>query len=126
MEAAMDAEIPRTIRDMDVWKRALCLAELTYRATRSFPAQERYGLCAQMRRAALSVLSNISEGAARRTRADYVHFLHIARGSLAELDAQLALSIRLQFEISDCAALQAEVVRVGQLINAVIRSLRVR
>jgi four helix bundle protein len=113
-----------TVKDMDIWKRAMVLAETTYRATQYFPSAERFGLAAQMRRAAVSVLSNIAEGAARRTRADYVHFLHIARGSLAELDAQITLSTRLGFRMLVTAELEAEVIRVGQLINAVIRSLR--
>jgi four helix bundle protein len=111
-------------KDLDVWKRSLTLAETTYVATREFPAEERYGLCVQMRRAAVSVLSNISEGAARRTRADYVHFLHIARGSLAELDAQLALAARLKFGGARLADLGTEIERVGQLLNAQIASLR--
>jgi four helix bundle protein len=113
-----------TVKDMDVWKRAMTLAEATYRATDAFPGAERFGLAAQMRRAAVSVISNISEGAARRTRADYVHFLHVARGSLAELDAQITLSSRLGFKMPGLCDLESEVIRVGQLINAVIRSLR--
>jgi four helix bundle protein len=103
----------------------MVLAEATYRSTGEFPGSERFGRAAQMRRAAVSVISNISEGAARKTRADYIHFLHIARGSLAELDAQITLSARLGFKMPGLPELEAEVVRVGQLINAVIRSLRV-
>jgi four helix bundle protein len=113
-----------TVKELDIWKRAMILAEGTYKATGEFPSTERFGLAAQMRRAAVSVLSNISEGAARRTRADYIHFLHVARGSLAELDAQIALSTRLGFDMPGVRELENEVIRVGQLINAVIRSLR--
>ena len=122
MEVDMDRLFPAH-KNLDVWKRALVLAEETYVATRAFPSEERYGLSAQMRRAAVSVLSNISEGAARRTRAEYIHFLHIARGSLAELDAQLALAERLSFS-AGLTALSTEILRVGQLLNAQISALR--
>jgi four helix bundle protein len=71
-------------KKLDVRQRSLVLAEHICQITATFPLQERYGLSAQMRRASVSVLSNLSEGAARRTRADYIHFLHIARGSIAE------------------------------------------
>lgn len=98
----MESYLPAHKR-LEVWQRALVLAEATYSVTQTFPPEERYGLSAQMRRAAVSVLSNISEGAARRTRPEYVHFLHVARGSLAELDAQLELAIRLGFVRSGCA-----------------------
>lgn len=110
-------------KKLDVWQRSLALAEATYNATRSFPLQERYGLSAQMRRAAVSVLSNISEGAARRTRAEYVHFLHVARGSLAELDAQVDLATRLGFLQSGCE-LSADLIRVGQMLAALIAKIR--
>lgn len=110
-------------KNLDVWKRALMLAEHTYVATKQFPAEERYGLCAQMRRAAVSVLSNISEGAARQTRAEYVHFLHIARGSLAELDAQLTLATRLRLRESE-GDLEIELGRVARLLSAQIAALR--
>jgi four helix bundle protein len=124
MEVHMDRLVPAH-KNLDVWKRALILAEMTYVTTRQLPVEERYGLSAQMRRAAVSVLSNISEGAARRTLAEYIHFLHIARGSLSELDAQLTLAIRLQF-VGSQNVLDMEVVRVGQLLNAQISALRLR
>jgi four helix bundle protein len=110
-------------KKLDVWQCALVLAEATYSVTQAFPSQERYGLSAQMRRAAVSVLSNISEGAARRTRAEYVHFLHVVRGSLAELDAQLELAIRLGFVQSGCA-LSADLTRVAQMSAALITKIR--
>jgi four helix bundle protein len=109
-------------KKLDVWQRALALAEATYSVTKAFPSEERYGLTAQMRRAAVSVLSNISEGAARRTTPEYVHFLHVARGSLSELDAQLELAIRLGFVQSDCT-LSADLVRVAQMLAALITSM---
>jgi four helix bundle protein len=68
-----------THKDLDAWQQALDLAESTYRITAGFPSSERFGLVVQMRRAAVSVLSNIAEGAARQTRPDFLRFLHIAR-----------------------------------------------
>lgn len=117
----MESYLP-SHKKLDVWQRALTLAEVTYGITQTFPAEERYGLAAQMRRAAVSILSNISEGAARRTRPEYVHFLHVARGSLAELDAQLELATRLGFVNSDCA-LSADLVRVAQMLAALIKKM---
>ena len=110
-------------KKLDVWKRALTLAEMTYRLTASFPAEERFGLSSQMRRAAVSVLSNISEGSARRTTAEYIQFLHIARGSLAELDAQFILAERLGFSSAN-HAFADEILHVGRLLNAQLLSLR--
>jgi four helix bundle protein len=118
----MDAYRPAH-KQLDVWNCALELAEATYVATRGLPPEERYGLCAQMRRAAVSVLSNISEGAARRTRVEYIQFLHIARGSLAELDAQLTLAARLGF-LETTENLELNVGRVSRLLNAQITALQ--
>ena len=114
-----------THKDLDVWNQAMELAVLTYRVTRAFPSDERYALASQMRRAAVSVLSNIAEGAARRTRPDFLHFLHVARGSLAELDAQAALADRLEFG-NDSGRLQEAIKRVGQLLNGLIGKLKKR
>lgn len=75
----------------------MTLAELVYGYTESLPDTERYGLSSQMRRAAVSVASNIAEGAARGSDADFVRFLHMARGSLSELETQLRLAARLGF-----------------------------
>src|SRR5688572_28541632 len=110
-------------KNLEVWKSALVLAEATYRMTRVFPSEERFGLAAQMRRAAVSVLSNISEGAARKTRAEYIQFLHIARGSLAELDAQLALAGRLGYASTE-REMAEEILLVGRLLNGQLTALR--
>ena len=79
----------RKYRDLHAWQRAIELVKVIYRLTAAFPDSERLGLTAQMRRAAVSVPSNIAEGAARRTTREYLHFPGIARGSLSELDTQL-------------------------------------
>ena len=101
------------------------LAVLVYEATRSFPREELFGLRAQMRRAAVSVASNIVEGCARRTRADYLHFLDIAFGSFRELDYQVSLAQRLGYLRTDAhGLLHAKCVETSKVLAALIRSLR--
>jgi four helix bundle protein len=78
--------------ELDVWIESRKLVKMVYDITKTFPKEELYGLVNQMRRSAVSVPSNISEGCGRRTSADTIHFLHIARGSLYELETQIYLS----------------------------------
>ena len=99
------------------------VALLTYRHTSSFPKAEQFGLTSQMRRAAVSVPSNIVEGCARDSSADYVRFLDIAFGSLRELDYQLSLATRLAF-VSSETELHAKVHETSKVLGALIRSLR--
>ena len=87
----------RPHEDLTVWRQAMTLVEQVYACSAHYPDDERYGLTAQSRRAAVSVPSNIAEGAARRSTQEYVRFLSIARGSLSELDTQLQISERLGY-----------------------------
>jgi four helix bundle protein len=87
----------RSYRDLLVWQKGMALAKQIYGMTRASPDDERYGLTAQMRRAAVSVPSNIAEGQARHGRREFVHFLSHAEGSLAELDTQLTLAVELGY-----------------------------
>lgn len=100
-------------RDLIVWQRAVDLAVLVYQLTLAFPREEMYGLSAQLRRAGVSVASNIAEGYGRRTTSDYLHFLGMARGSNLELQTQLTIAGRLSFghteQIGQAEALSAEV-----------------
>jgi four helix bundle protein len=82
-------------RDLLVWQKGIALAKLVYKVTVPFPGSEKFGLVSQMRRAAVSVPSNIAEGQARRGRREFVQFLSHAEGSLAEVDTQLFLSVEL-------------------------------
>ena len=95
-------------RDLRVWDEAMGLAEAVYQVTGGFPQDERYGLVSQMRRASVSVPSCIAEGNGRAGTKEYLHFLSMAKGSLAELQTQLLLSYRLGFitEESSNAVLQ--------------------
>ena len=98
------------------------LAIGVHRETRSFPGEERFGLTHQLRKAALSIASNIVEGCARRTEADYVRFLDIAHGSAREVEYQLTVALRLGFIPND-SPLMAQSVEVSKTLNALIRSL---
>ena len=96
-----------------------------YRVTAEFPREELYGLTSQMRRAAVSVPSNIVEGCARDSQADYLRFLYIAFGSLRELHYQLSLSKRLGFlRNRDSSLLEEKIVETEKVVNGLIRSLR--
>ena len=113
---------PRRHEELEVWRDAMDLVEIIYRLSASFPSEERFGLIAQIRRAALSVPCNIAEGAARRSRHELIQFLHIARGSLAEVETQIQLARRLAFAPSFEDA-EAAANRVFAKLNAMIRSL---
>jgi four helix bundle protein len=83
--------------DLAAWQEAMSLARATYEVTRSFPKEEIYGLSAQMRRAAVSIPSNVAEGAARSSRKEFAQHLSIAKGSLSELETQLLLAADLGY-----------------------------
>jgi len=87
----------KTHRDLDVWKDSIELVSEVYRLSRKFPKEEIFCLTQQLRRAAISIPSNISEGAARNQKRDFVRFLRISAGSLAEIDAQIIIAEKLQY-----------------------------
>jgi len=87
----------KTHKDLDVWNAAMELVTNIYKLTKSFPKDELYGLTSQMRRSAVSVPSNIAEGAARKSKAEFIQFLYIALGSLSELETQLIISKNLNY-----------------------------
>ena len=84
-------------KDLVVWQKGIALAKLIYQITSKYPAEERFGLVSQMRRAAVSVPSNIAEGQARHTTREFIQFISHAEGSTAELETQLILSVELGF-----------------------------
>jgi four helix bundle protein len=90
-----------SFRDLRVWQGEMDLVEQVYRLTQTFPAQEIYGLTNQMRRAAVSVPSNIAEGHTREHTKEYLHHVSVAQGSLAELQTQLEIAGRLRYLVPD-------------------------
>lgn len=117
------ASAVRTYQDLIVWRKAVTLASRVYELTACFPSSERQVLASQMRRCAVSVASNIAEGAAQGSRAEYIRFLDIARGSLAELETQVYICLDLQI-LDNGAQLEALVGEVGRLLTALARRLR--
>ena len=109
-------------KDLVVWQKAITLACKVYAATALLPREERFGLQAQLRRAVVSVASNIAEGSARRGRLEFIQFLHMSRASLAEVETQFLIATR-QGLIQDTQATLADIAEVGRLLNGLIRSL---
>ena len=114
-----------TYRDLVVWQKSIDLVLDVYRSTDSFPKHELYGLTSQMRRAAVSIASNIAEGEGRRTDPEFVQFLGNARGSLMELETQIIIAGKLHFVESGAdERLLERCAEVGRLINGLIASLK--
>jgi four helix bundle protein len=111
-------------KDLLVWRKGVELVKEIYRMTKSFPADERFGLISQMRRAAVSIPSNIAEGQARKTTGEFVQFVSHAEGSLAELDTQLILAVELGYSDTTQVACAAELVsELKRMLNALRRTL---
>ena len=113
-------------KDLLVWKKAVELAIATYKLTDRFPREEIYGLTSQMRRATVSIPSNIAEGSIRGSKKDFCHFLRIASGSIAELETQIEISRRLPFGINlNYKEMDDLAVEVNKMIHGLIAKLRV-
>ena len=116
----------KNFRELEVWHLGVELAETIYRVTARFPKSELFALSSQMRKAAVSIPSNIAEGRSRDSRLEFLHFLSISRESLAELETQLELAIRLDYTGSDLHAARAQSDMLGRKINSLQNSLRAR
>ena len=111
-------------KDLLVWQKGIVLAKVVYRLTQSFPAEEKFGLVSQMRRAAVSIPSNLAEGQARHTPGEFVQFISHAEGSSAELDTQLILSVELGFCKKATAIPTYELIdEVRRMLNALRRAI---
>ena len=112
-------------KELVVWQRAMDIVVEVYRLTKKLPKDELYGLTNQLCRAAVSIPSNIAEGNARTSKGDYARFLSISRGSVAEVETQLLLCVRLDYfaeeEISDALKLCDE---TGRMLTSIIKKLR--
>ncbi len=114
----------RRYQDLIVWQKAMDLALMVYEATEVFPQKEIFGLTNQLRRAAVSIPSNIAEGQGRETTRDFLRFLEIARGSLQELETQLILASRLRYiDETGKAALFEVAEETGRLLSGLVKSL---
>ena len=120
----MNAEL-KTHKDLDAWRKSLDLVETVYKVTKAFPQEELYGLTNQLRRAAVSIPSNIAEGAARGSKKEFIQFLHIALGSLSEVETQLVIAKRLNY-LEDIGSIEDRIETIRKLILGLIRYLRAR
>lgn len=115
---------PQSYRDLVVWQKSIELAKQLYALTTKFPSEEKFGLISQIRRAAVSVSSNIAEGQARNTTGEFIQFISHAEGSAAELDTQLYLSVELGFVSSaDATPVLALIDEIRRMLNALRRRL---
>ena len=112
-------------RDLIVWQQAMALAASCYKATKSFPASEVYGMTSQIRRSAASIPANIAEGNGRENTGAYIHSLRIAQGSLKELETHVLLAETVELmQKPDAEQLLVACESVGKLLRALIRSLQ--
>jgi len=115
----------QSYRDLVAWQKAMQLVTDIYRETKTFPLEERYGLTNQLRRAAVSVPSNIAEGQARFSAREFHRFLSIARGSLVEIETQVEIATNLGFlGRVGSSRLHKQTSELGRILNALIASIR--
>lgn len=114
----------RSYRDLVAWKKAMALVAEVYRKTQGFPKDELYGLTSQMRRAAVSIPSNIAEGQGRRSRKEFQQFLGNARGSMIELETQVLIALDLKsLRQADADTLLQASAEAGRILNGLLASL---
>lgn len=117
----------QSYKDLKVWQEAMNLVTEIYKATKLFPREEIYGLTSQMRRAAVSIPSNIAEGHQRHTTPQFLQFLSIARGSLGELETQIMIAHRLDYiNLIQHDQMLQQAQKVGNLMGGLIRALKAK
>jgi four helix bundle protein len=115
----------RAHKNLDVWKEGVALATDIYRVTESFPKSEMYGLSSQMRRAVISISSNIAEGAARNSTKEFAQFLNIAGGSLSELDTQIEIATNLGFvDIAQKQVIEEKIESISKKLAGLIGKVK--
>lgn len=121
----MGSEKSVSYRNLEVWQKAINLAESIYQVTGGFPAKETFGLTSQLRRCAVSIASNIAEGQARQSRKEFQHFLHISLGSIAELETQLIIAQKISYlseaNLNENLSLSSEIAR---MIKGLVKHLK--
>jgi four helix bundle protein len=114
-------------RDLIVWQKAMDLVEIVYKLTRVFPREEQYALTGQIRKAAISIPSNIAEGQGRRTTAEFLRFLSIANGSLREVETQVLIAERLGYASEEAAREAVDATtEVARLLTGLVHALEER
>jgi four helix bundle protein len=117
----------RTHRDLLVWQKSMVLVTDIYRKSQRFPTQEQYGLTSQIRRAAVSIPSNIAEGFGRQSTGDYIRFLNIAVGSLFEVQTQIEIAFNLSFiEESDFTVIFESTREIDRMMSSLIQKLKIK
>ena len=115
----------RNYKDLIVWQKSMELVVVVYEATKVFPKEELYGLTSQIRRAAVSIPSNIAEGQGRESKKEFFQFLSIAYGSLREVETQILIAERLSYiNKSICTTMIEKCNEIGKLINGLKNSMR--
>ncbi|MDD3563526.1 MAG: four helix bundle protein [Candidatus Cloacimonetes bacterium] len=112
----------KSFKDLEVWKLSIDFVEDVYKLTNAFPGNEKFGLVTQMRRAAVSISSNIAEGQGRKNSKEFIQFLYIAKGSLAEIETQLIICERLGYT-SNLIELTEKMKRIRMMIVGLINAL---
>ncbi|WP_205589293.1 four helix bundle protein [Mesonia aquimarina] len=112
-------------KDLTLWKESMDLVEDVYRISKAFPNEELYGLTSQIRRSAVSVPSNIAEGAGRKGKKEFCRFLYIALGSLSELETQFEIAIRLNYlaEVTQVDLVSDRIIYIRRMISKLIKTL---
>lgn len=114
----------KSYRDLEVWQKGMALAKRIYEVTANFPAEERFGLTNQIRRAVVSIPSNLAEGHARSGTAEFLHFISISMGSVAELETQILLSADLGYLGKDIGNdLLTQLDTIGKMLRGLSKSL---
>ena len=122
--AVPEVQRPRRYKDVQIWQKSMELTKLIYKLTEKFPDAEKFGMISQMRRAAMSVPSNIAEGQARQGTREFLQFLSHASGSLAELETQVLLSEELGFcRRADTASVNDKIAELQKMVAAIRRKL---
>ncbi|MBK7107109.1 MAG: four helix bundle protein [Ignavibacteriae bacterium] len=116
----------KTHKDLDVWKKSIDFVTEIYRITKQFPEEEKFGLSNQLRRASISIPSNIAEGAARKGKIEFKQFLYIALSSSVEIDTQLIIAKNLDFITNDSYLnLISELSTISKMIQGLLKTLKV-
>ena len=121
------SEAIRSFKELRVWQEAMNLVEGVYQLSRRFPREESYGLTAQLRRAAVSILSNIAEGQSRASTKEFLNYLSMAQASLAEVETQIEISVRLNYlAVEQVTTVVSEIQRLGKQMHALRNALEKR